>query len=129
TFYGHSSWVNTVIITDDGQHVLSASVDQTVKVWSLTSWNLAYTFSSHEAGVTAIATTKDSQWAISASEDKTVKIWHLQTGAINAEIDLEVQLSCIAIMPDGQTIVAGDYNGMVHFLRWQRPIPLAKTVG
>ena len=37
TLKGHTGWVNTVAVSPDGQRAVSASSDQTLKVWDLGS--------------------------------------------------------------------------------------------
>jgi WD40 repeat protein len=35
TLEGHTSFINTLVITPDGQHAVSGSDDRTVRVWNL----------------------------------------------------------------------------------------------
>ena len=34
---GHTMWVSALVVTSDGRHIISASADKTVRVWSLQS--------------------------------------------------------------------------------------------
>jgi len=45
------------------------------------------------------------------------KVWDLATGKQLVSVNLDAGITCCAITPDGQTIVAGDASGGVHFLR------------
>lgn len=45
-FRGHTSFVNEAIFTADGHHVLSASCDGTVKVWSMKTGECVSTYKS-----------------------------------------------------------------------------------
>ncbi|WP_366146279.1 hypothetical protein [Crocosphaera sp.] len=44
-----------------------------------------------------------------------MKIWDLATGKCIATF--EARIDCVAVAPDGVSIVAGDSSGKVHFLR------------
>ena len=67
TLTGHSSYVNAVAVTPDGQRAVSASDDQTLKVWDLASGRELRTLTGHTDPVTAVAMTPDGQRAVSAS--------------------------------------------------------------
>jgi WD40 repeat protein len=53
TFTRHTDWVTGVAVTPDGRFVLSASYDNTVKVWELNSGKEVRTFTGHTDYVTA----------------------------------------------------------------------------
>jgi hypothetical protein len=54
--------------------------------------------------------------AVSASEDKTLKVWDLDTAEALATFTADAALLCCAFA-GGQTILAGDRGGHVHFLK------------
>ena len=66
----------------------------------------------------AVAVTPDGRHAISASSDRTLKVWDLGNGQELATVTLEGALRCIALAPDGVTILAGDGAGNVYCLRY-----------
>jgi WD40 repeat protein len=78
---GHSNMVKSVAITTDGKRVVSASSDQTLKVWDLETGSELYTLSGHSGGVNGVAVTPDGKRVLSASDDKTLKVWDLETGS------------------------------------------------
>jgi WD40 repeat protein len=45
TLTGHTNWVQAVAITSDGQLAISASRDNTLKVWDLSSGEVVTSFS------------------------------------------------------------------------------------
>ena len=67
-------------VTPDGQRAVSASEDQTLKVWDLDSGRELRTLTGHTGSVTAVAVTPDGQRAVSASGDETLKVWDLDSG-------------------------------------------------
>jgi len=73
----------------------------------------------HTNQVDAVAVTPDSRCAVSGSDDRTLRVWNLHSGATLATFSGDNGFSCCAIAPDGQTVVAGDRSGRVHFLRFE----------
>ena len=96
---------------------LSASGDQTVKVWDLSSGQELRTLSGHTSYVRGVAISSDGRYGLSASDDKTVKVWDLSSGQEVASFTGNGDLTCCAIAPDGVTFVVGDSGGQIHFLR------------
>ncbi|MEG4305019.1 WD40 repeat domain-containing protein [Microcoleus sp. D3_18a_C4] len=117
TLNGHTSLVNAVAVTADGNRAISGSIDKTIKVWDLTTRKAEFPLKGHNDWVNALAVTADGKRAISSSHDNTLKVWDLTTGNVIASFTGESPIACCAIAPDGVTIVAGDRSGQVYFLR------------
>ncbi|KAL5389641.1 hypothetical protein PMIN06_004762 [Paraphaeosphaeria minitans] len=64
-FVGHTDNVRDVLITQDGDTILTASSDQTVKVWSMTAGRCMYTLNMHN----------DSVWSL-FSDDPQLKVFY-----------------------------------------------------
>ena len=114
TLTGHSTWGKAVAVTPDGQLAVSASQKE-LKVWELGSGRQLHTLDA--AFVTAVAVTPDGQLAVSASGDRTLKVWDLGSGRQLLTFNVNAQLYCCAVCPDGKTILAGDEHGVIHVLR------------
>jgi WD40 repeat protein len=67
-------------VTLDGQYVVSASRDQTLKVWDLDTGRGLATLEGHAGWVNACAVIPDGGRVVSASSDRTLKVWELNTG-------------------------------------------------
>ncbi|HAC63994.1 MAG TPA: hypothetical protein DCF68_10760 [Cyanothece sp. UBA12306] len=78
---------------------------------------LIRTLTGHSDWVYSVTVTPDGKKVISGSRDKTVKIWDLVTGNCIATFTAEASITCVAVAPDGVSIVAGDSSGKVHFLQ------------
>jgi len=112
-----------VAVTPDGQRAVSASWDQTLKVWDLGSGRELRTLTGHASSVMAVAVAPDGQRAVSASEDKTLKVWDLETGAVLATFTCDSGAYCCGFSAALKMVVAGDADGHVHFLRLEEPTP------
>lgn len=82
TLTGHQGWVTSLAITTDGQRAVSASSDQTVKVWDLEQLQILHTLKGHNAWVTAITVTPKTPRVISASFKDYPKVWNLEQGTL-----------------------------------------------
>ncbi len=78
---------------------------------------LIRTVEGHTNRVNDVVVTPDGRRAISASDDRTLKVWDLETGNIIVNFSGDSTLVTCAVSPNGQTIVAGEDSGRVHFLR------------
>ena len=92
-----------------------------LKVWDLQTGREERTLTGHGGPVRAVAVTPDGRRAVSASSDQTVKVWDIPSGQELAGIALDGHLDCLALAPDGATIVAGDRAGSVYCLRHVDP--------
>jgi len=119
TLKGHIGWVNAVAVTPDGKHAISGSDDKILRVWDIESGEEIQTFEGHTDPVEAVAVTPDGKHAISGSDDNTIRVWDIKTGQTISSFSGDGPLLALAISPDGDTIVAGDASGRVHFLRLQ----------
>ncbi|WP_437916839.1 AAA family ATPase [Sorangium sp. So ce302] len=107
TLHGHSGRVNACAISPDGQRIVSASDDRTLKVWDLGTGKLLSTLEGHVWSVNACAISPDGQRIVSASNDKTLKVWDLGTGKLLSTLEghSDSVKSCV-ISPDGQRIAS-----------------------
>jgi WD40 repeat protein len=109
-----------VAIAPDGLTAISASRDNTLKIWDTETGSEVRTLSGHTDSVYAVDLAPDGLTAISASRDNTLKIWDLLSGKQIASFSGEGGFKGCAISPDGVSVVAGDASGRVHFLRLEK---------
>ena len=64
---GHTNPVNSVKVSLDGQKIISASDDRTVKVWSIVDGKSIHAFSSHIGEASSVAFSTDGLRAVSGS--------------------------------------------------------------
>ena len=86
TFTGHKGYITCLIESLDGAHIISASVDQTIKIWQITS-NECTTLAGHGGSITCLAQTSFGK-IISGSRDNTIKIWdflHVKPDKVDIE--------------------------------------------
>jgi WD40 repeat protein len=107
TLEGHSDSVSGVAVTPDGMRAVSASGDNTLKVWDLETGRALYTLEGHTAYVSGVAVAKDGKRAVSASADNTLKVWDLQTGrALRTLEGHAASVNSVTVTPDGERAVS-----------------------
>jgi len=100
-----------VAVTPDGKRAVSASWDNTLKVWDLDAGRALRTLEGHSDNVHGVAVTPDGKRAVSASWDHTLKLWDLDTG--RALRTLEGHSSVVygvAVTPDGKRAVSASWD-------------------
>ncbi|WP_293154850.1 WD40 repeat domain-containing protein [Microcoleus sp. bin48.metabat.b7b8b9.023] len=107
TLHGHSSSVTSVVITPDGQTIVSGSSDSTIKLWNLNTGEEIHTLAGHSQGVTSITLSPDGQTLASGSKDATIKLWNLSNKeeiyTINGHSNI---ITSVAISPDEKTLAS-----------------------
>lgn len=108
TIKAHSEAVEDLAITRDGEKMLSASLDHTLKVWNLKTGLALQTLPGHDDSLTGIAVSPDGRLAVSSSHDQTVKVWDLEKGEELFTLKgHEDWVTCVALTEDGRTAVSG----------------------
>ncbi|VDB86472.1 unnamed protein product [Peniophora sp. CBMAI 1063] len=76
SFNGHTGPVNCVGFSQDGQRIVSASDDHTIRMWDVaTRRQLGRPFTGHAEGVSSVALSPDGRRIVSGSKDNTVRLW------------------------------------------------------
>ncbi len=108
---GHAKEVTACAVTPDGRRVVSASWDNTLKVWDLDSGSALATLQGHAKEVTACAVTPDGRRVISASGDQTLKVWDLDSGSALATLQGHAkEVTACAVTPDGRRVVSASQD-------------------
>ncbi|WP_437959531.1 NB-ARC domain-containing protein [Sorangium sp. So ce119] len=90
-----------VAVTPDGHFAVSASFDETLKVWDLSTGQVVRTLEGHTRRVTDVTVTENGL-AVSASEDKTLKVWDLSTGKLVCTLEGHTDsVEGVAVTADG----------------------------
>src|ERR1700727_2866570 len=78
---GHTSAVNSLAISPDGQRILSGSNDSTIRIWNAISGaEVLPPLHGHNGRVFSVAFSPDGTHISSGSRDKTVRVWDATSG-------------------------------------------------
>ncbi|AUX42963.1 WD repeat-containing protein [Sorangium cellulosum] len=112
TLYGHTYELSGCAISPDGQRIVSASLDRTLKVWDLGTGQILSTLRGHSDQVMACAIAPDGQRIVSASDDGALKLWDLTTGQLLWTIrGHSGRISSCVFSPDGERIASTSHDG------------------
>ena len=108
TFEGHTDIVLAVVVTRDGQHIISSGFDNLVNVWSVATKSLVSTCTGHTDVVRAVAEMPDGQRILSGSDDATVRVWLLDGTLENTFSELHTGAArALVALPDNQHALSG----------------------
>jgi coatomer subunit beta' len=114
-FEGHSHYVMALAVNPkDPNTFATASLDRTVKVWSLGSPVPNFTLEGHAKGVNAVAYCPggDRPYLISGADDRTARVWDYQTKATVTVLEGHAHnVSAVAFHPELPLIVTGSEDG------------------
>ncbi len=102
--------MDVVFNPKDPNTFATASLDRTIKVWSLGSTTANYTLNGHEKGVNSIAyyAGADRPYLISGADDHTVRVWDYQNKACVRILDGHtMNVSSILCHPELPLILSG----------------------
>ena len=79
TLTGHTSWVNSVSFSPDGQTLASGSSDYTIRLWDVETGETVKTLTGHTGDVISVSFSPDGQTLASGSGDGTMLLWVVLT--------------------------------------------------
>jgi len=114
TLVGHEKIVNDVAIS--GEVAVSASSDNTMRVWNWQTGAHIRTLEGHTATVTSVALA--GEFAVTASVDNTVRVWNWQTGAhIRTLEGHTATVNSVAL--SGEIAVTASSDNTMRVWNWQ----------
>jgi len=105
---GHTNHVLDVAWSADGQTIASAGADKVTKLWSAEAGNQTQSEAGFRKEVTSIEFLGTDNGLLTAAGDKSVK------AAGQNLVGIESFVYTVASSPDGQIIVAGGEDGILH---------------
>jgi WD40 repeat protein len=118
TFHGHQGSVTMFGFDLSRSLVISASIDKTIRLWSLETRKNVGLFQGHQSNVAALRLSPDGRHVASASRDSTVRIWEIETGHVqilpHAANGETLYIRAIAYSPDGRLLVSGSEDGKIR---------------
>lgn len=120
---GHTGGTEAIALSSNGKTLVTASNDDTIKVWDLPTGKLLWTLASK---ANDLAISPDSANALSNSEGEPIKVWNLQSGKLARSLPKKSASSVVAMNPHGQTL-ATTRSGKVLVWDWKTG-KLSKTL-
>jgi len=83
---GHTGWVVAASFSNDGRRVVTASYDNTARIWDTESGKLIAELKGHTGWVVAASFSYDGRRALTAADDSTARVWDSESGRLIVEL-------------------------------------------
>jgi WD40 repeat protein len=110
---GHTGPVSTVAFSRDGKRVVTASGDNTARLWDAESGKEIAVLKGHTSLLWSAAFSPDGKRVVTASDDATARLWDVESGSEIAVLKGHTSLlRSAAFSPDGKRVVTAsdDYT-------------------
>ena len=102
--------ISAAAFSPDGSRVVTASGDQTARVWDARSGRLLFTFE-HHGEVRDAEFSPDGKRIVTASDDNTAQVWDAGNGNRLATLQHPDLVLSATFSPDGERIVTAGWDG------------------
>ncbi|MBQ2396304.1 MAG: WD40 repeat domain-containing protein, partial [Bacteroidales bacterium] len=107
TLTGHTHYVESASYSPDGTKIVSASGDNTIKIWDANTGSCLQTLTGHTSLVYSASYSPDGTKIVSASADDNIKIWDANTGTCLKTLTGHTDwVESASYSPDGTKIVS-----------------------
>jgi WD40 repeat protein len=114
--HGHTDGVTSVAYSPDGRHIVTASLDNTARVWDAASGRQIGVLRGHEGQVRSAAYSPHGEHIVTAAWDGTARIWDAASGQQIAVLHCDAQaVYGAAYSPDDTRIITAsdDHTAIV----------------
>lgn len=107
---GHVNKVYGCRFLDDGDRVVTASFDHSVRFWERAGngFSEKALFGDHAAAITKIAVSPDSRWIATGDLEGKLFLWNAQSLGLSTKLDtkMELMVGALAFSPDSSRLLA-----------------------
>lgn len=122
---GHSSWVNSVSFSPDGQRLVSASADNSLILWSKAG-KLLKSLKGHANRVNSVNFSPDGKLVASGGDDKNIILWNQDGTMLRTLGGHTNSVTSVSFSPNSQTIASASDDNTIKL--WSRDGELLKTL-
>ncbi len=117
---GHTDPVESAAFSLDGKRVVTASKDNTARIWNAESGKEIAVLKGHTDFVYSAAFSPDGKRVVTTSTDRTARIWDGDSGKEIAALNHASSVLSAAFSPDGTRVVtrSGDRPSRIWDVTW-----------
>ena len=114
----HGDTIEAIAVSSDDSKLLTASMDASGVVISLSDREVTETLTQHVGRMLAIDYRADGKYFATGSEDKSVKVWNPQTYEVLVSFDLnDDAVYTVAFAPEENIVVSGSADNAIRSWR------------
>ena len=113
---GHYMKVNSAVFSSDGKRIVSASGDNTLRIWNaITGEQIGEPLIGHKGGVRSVVFSPDGSLIASSSEDNSIRIWDSNTRQQIGEPlnGHAAEVYSVSFSPDGKKLVSASLDNTI----------------
>ncbi|MBL0928090.1 MAG: protein kinase [Phycisphaerales bacterium] len=126
---GHTAAVRSAAVSPDGTRIVTASGDQTARLWDAHTGAPLGEPMTHDGGVNSAAFSHDGTRIVTASDDCTARLWDAHTGApLGEPMTHDGGVNSAAFSHDGTRIVTASDDQTAQLWDAHTGAPLGQTM-
>eukprot|EP00347_Sterkiella_histriomuscorum_P017718 403348260 len=115
---GHQGLINMAAFSPDGFYLVSASFDNSIKIWDGKTGKFISSLRGHVNSVYQVAWSADSRLLVSGSKDSTLKVWDIEKRKLMFDLPGHAdEIYAIDWSPDGEKVASGSKDRMLRIWR------------
>ena len=107
-FFGHSKTITSIACSSDGERIVTAGDDSTIRIWAKgeDGFAIAHVLNAHYPGVNQVKISPTGKQFASCGDDATIRLWSLETGeSIRTFVGHRDNVNGLCFSSDGSQIV------------------------
>ena len=108
---GHTSSISSAVYSPDGKYIVTASWDNTAKIWQAPEGRLLRELKGHTASLTSAFFSPNGKYIVTTSKDSTARIWETSTGNFLNTLKSHVDwVAAGSFSTDGKYVVTASWD-------------------
>ena len=115
SYRGHKNLISAIAVSPNGNHVVSASWDQAIHIWDLSTGEPVCKPLIGTNWFTSVAYSPSGQYLVSSSADRSIIVWDALSGDVQCgpQFAHNAWTDVVRFSPDGKRIASGSNDGNV----------------
>jgi WD40 repeat protein/serine/threonine protein kinase len=114
TWKAHAALISGVAMSPDGQRLVTASHDNTVRIWEVSSGRQLLSWIAHPQPIFGVAFGPDGRQVATASADKTFKVWDAADGRLlRTYVGHTHRVVGVSFSADGRQIASASHDSTI----------------
>ncbi|KAG2059925.1 WD40 repeat-like protein [Suillus hirtellus] len=123
---GHDSGVTSLCWSEDGKHIFSASIDNTIRKWRAIDAQEPVVFRGHTHYAHSLCLIPNQNYIVSGSSDYSIRIWDLKTNQpVGDPLFHDDELWAVAMSPDGKYIASTGQDKNIYVWSLEEALKVA----